>query len=344
VKLIRTVVALLVVFTLFSSDLYVYADNMIQMERWPSVPDKAKYTDIIQYNVSMYKEKKINYAVGMQDYDTFGDYLNYSTFEGFKVYKLDKKGIPLVKYGDKYQYNPLMVAQYALHEYGKYFKGERLARDRFINLVDWLVEYQSDDGAFRNNFAWKHSLNPEPYEPGWVSALVQGQALSTFARAYYLTNDEKYLNAGNKALEFLTTPIEKGGVMTTLEDIDPSLKEYIFFEEYITKPNNYTLNGYMFALLGLHDWSVITEKYQLSKKNISAYYFDAGMDTLVNILPYYDIGGFSTYDLAHVVYNKAPNLSPGYHSLHIYELHALNSIYENRWLKHFENTWIKYIE
>jgi heparosan-N-sulfate-glucuronate 5-epimerase len=68
------------------------------------------------------------------------------------------------------------------------------------------------------------------------------------------------------------------------------------------------------------------------------------MDTLTNILPYYDVGGFSTYDLSHITYKISPTINPGYHSIHIYELHALNSIYENKWLKHFENTWVGYIK
>src|SRR5690606_37240548 len=106
-------------------------------------------------------------------------------------------------YEDGFHYNPLIVAQFGLHEYGKYHLGEKSSLNKLIVLADWLIEVQDSDGAIRYDYNWKHYLNDEPYEKGWVSALAQGQALSLLARSYHLTKEPKYLDAGNKALEFL---------------------------------------------------------------------------------------------------------------------------------------------
>src|SRR5690606_29452397 len=127
------------------------------------------------------------------------------------------------------------VSQYALTQYGIYISNrDEGAKHRFLAAVDRLLKMQDEEGAFRYNFAWKYYLTKEIYEPGWVSGMAQGQALSALSRAYYVTHDPKFIEAGNKALDFMIRPVEEGGTMTTLGDLHPSLTNYIFFEEYIS--------------------------------------------------------------------------------------------------------------
>lgn len=314
---------------------------------------KAKYSSleyerVVNDSLLEYKKRGINYHIRQQDYDPFGDYLNYGVSISYRETEkitFDEKNIPKVKYGENFYYNPVTVAQYALTKYGQYMHiGMESTKEQFLIATNKLLDMQDELGAFRYVFPWKYYLTGEIYAPGWISGMAQGQALSVLGRAYYLTNDKKYLEAGNKAVKFLITPIEKGGTMSTLKDLDPSLAEYIFFEEYISTPNNYTLNGYMFTLLGLYDWKIVTKKYQKQCINLAETYFDLGINTLVRILPYYDIGGFSTYDLGHITFGKKPHLVGGYHAAHINLLHALYSITNNKALKEFEILWSSYVD
>lgn len=170
----------------------------------------------------------------------------------------------------------------------------------------------------------------------------QGQALSVLARAYLVSNDERYLKAGDLALEYLIRPVSEGGVMDTLEDLDVSLKDNIIFEEYISEPASYTLNGFMFTLLGLYDWSEI-EAYRGKENNVSNEYFKKGILTLKKILPYYDIGGFTAYDLGYITHKVKPHVGVGYHAVHIYLLHALYTVTSDESLHEYEQLWASYV-
>ncbi len=317
---------------------------LLTSDKWPNYTAKPEYKPIVEEQLKQYHNKNLNYKAGICEYDHLGDYLNYGTVNKFAVPEnviLDSDGIPKVKYGDQFYYNPVTVAQYALTLYGKYLQGEDVLPD-FITAVEKLISMQDDLGAFRYPFSFEYYLSGEVYEPGWVSGMAQGQALSVFARAYSVTNNKRYLEAGNKALQFLITPVSNGGVVYTLEDLAPSLKKYIIYEEYIANPASYTLNGFMFSLLGLYDWAQVSsgEDQKLSEKH-----FKSGIKTLEKILPYYDIGGFSAYDLGHITHRKAkPHVIAKYHAIHIYLLHALYTVTDNETLHEFELLWASYVE
>lgn len=316
---------------------------MVSLERWPKYTAKPEYKPIVEEKLEEYHNNNLNYKVGICEYDYLGDYLNYGSINTYAAPQnviFDADGIPKVKYEDQYYYNPVTVAQYALTLYGKHLQGNDVLQD-FITAAEKLISLQDDSGAFRYSFPFRYYLSGEVYQPGWVSGMAQGQALSVFARAYSVTNDKRYLEAGDKSLEFLLTPVSEGGVMNTLEDLHPSLKKYITFEEYVANPASYTLNGFMFTLLGLHDWAQVSSG---ETKELAEQYFESGVDTLEKILPYYDIGGFSAYDLGHITYDAKPHAAPKYHAIHIYLLHALYSVTDNETLHEFEQLWASYVE
>jgi len=317
-------------------------------ENWPAIEQTQEYKELAEQSVDTYHQKKYDYGPYLQEYTAVGDYLNYGTakhsYDNLSREQIDAQGVPKAKYGDNYYYNPTTVAQWSLTQYGKYLQGDQEALNRFFNGANRLIQMQDDQGAFRYDFDWTYYLTNETYQPGWVSGMAQGQGLSVFSRAYHLTGDEKYLTAGNKALDFLLTPVEEGGTMATLKDLEPSLDGYIIFEEYISDPNNYTLNGYMFTLLGLYDWWQLDQDDTSGSHHLAKEYFDSGMKTLVKILPYYDIGGFSAYDLGYIVYDTEPHIGVNYHYIHIMLLHALYSITDQPELQNFELLWASYVQ
>jgi len=332
----------------FTKNRRISGDNS---EQWPKVEQKLKYKKTVSESVDAYKQSGYDFTPYLQDYTAFGDYLNYGS--SFDIYdkllaegrlKLDVSGVPQTKYEEEYYYNPVTVAQWGLLYYGRYIEGDEQALPVFLAAAERLLAMEDEDGAFRYTFSWQYYINEEAYEPGWVSGMAQGQALSLFARAYNLTGEEKYLDAGNRALGFLITPISEGGCLTTLADLDPSLDEYIFFEEYISEPANYTLNGYMFTLLGLYDWYQINPNDQAGSHSVAKQYFDSGIDTLTHILPYYDLGGFSAYDLTHLTFERDPHIGVNYHYIHVMLLHALSSVTGEEEIKHFEELWSSYVQ
>ncbi len=307
----------------------------------------AKYNnqDLVNDAISRFPKEARDFNLFLADYEPCGDYLNYGNNKeilfNFKELKFDNEGMPKVKYGEGYYYNPVTLAQYSLSVYGEYLKGEN-TKENFLKIADKLLTLQDSRGGFLYNFQWRYYLNNYDYKPGWVSAMAQGQALSVLARAYEITGNKKYLEAGNKALNFLITPISKGGVMANLGSLSSSLKNNIIFEEYISHVPTYTLNGFMFSLLGLYDWANVDDS---NKKNTAEKYFNEGIKSLTQILKYYDIGGFTCYDLGYITKNREkPHIAVNYHGVHIYLLNSLYSITNDRILYDYYKLWKAYVD
>lgn len=309
-------------------------------ESWPELKVDKVYKDISLVEVEAYKEIGFDVNRISNSYDSFDKYLNYAKYKKFREsdrVRFDEEGIPLVKYGADFHYNPVTVSQFALTQYSRYMEGDVENLKVFFIAVDKLIDMQGSDGALRYNFRWKYYLSGEVYEPGWVSGMAQGLVLSVYARAYDISQDHRYLKAGSNVFSFLIKRKENGGTMTTLVDLDDSLDDYVFFAEYLSTPNNYTLNGFMFTLLGIHDWNQVNEKYGVRGK--AGQYFRMGMATLTKILPYYDIGGFSAYDLGHLTYGKKPHVAARYHFVHLNLLDALYSASGSRNLNVWSSMW-----
>jgi hypothetical protein len=71
--------------------------------------------------------------------------------------------------------------------------------------------------------------------------------------------------------------------------------------------------------------------------------FEAGLDSLQVLLPLYDTGRGSTYDLKHATAKVKPNLArPDYHKAHVYLLKWLHIITGEEVYKTFSNRWYLY--
>lgn len=306
----------------------------------------GEYQEEVKEAVKKYHEEKRNHRDGSRDYDPKGIFSGFTSAAGYhksKKIEIDDEGLPKVYYEGEAYYNPVTMAQYALSSYGEYKLGIR-SSENFLKGTDKLIQMMDDQGAFRYSFPWKNENSGEIYEKGWISAMAQGHALSCFSRAYELTKDKKYIEAGKLCYSFLIMDKLQGGTMTSLGDLDERLKDKIFFEEYVSNPSSYTLNGYLFTLLGIYDWKVLTENYpSIVGKNSAGIVFSDGIESLCYILHLYDVGGFTNYDLGYMNYNVEPRLLPGYHAIHIELLHNLYSITKVPRLKEYEKRWISYI-
>lgn len=315
---------------------------LMNRENWPIHQVSESNRLYSEKLVSDYKKAGLDASARIStDYKSDGDYLNYGKTKHYREASrqtFDARGVPMIKYGKEFQYNPVTISQFILAEYGRSLQGGE--EKKMMAAVNQLLKLQDAEGAFRYYFPYRHYTAVGLYKPGWVSGMAQGVALSALARVYKKTKDPKYLDYGNRAVSFLTVPKDQGGPFVSMADLDKSLKDYVFFEEYLTTPNVYTLNGYMFTLLGLYDWADITGSEQAKKL------FNDGMKTLEKILPYYDIGSFSAYDLSYITHKRPSYLQElkphgvvRYHAVHITQLAALTSITNNETIKKFLEKW-----
>jgi hypothetical protein len=62
-----------------------------------------------------------------------------SNIQKYKNINTDEYGIPLVKYGEVYHYNPTTISKIANHYYYNYYEtGNEESKKYFLFLADWL--------------------------------------------------------------------------------------------------------------------------------------------------------------------------------------------------------------
>lgn len=114
-----------------------------------------------------------------------------------------------------------------------------------------------------------------------------------------------------------------------------------WFEEYPTTPGTYVLNGFLYSLIGLYDFAQVSNS-QLGE-NDSAALFSIGLESLRILLPLFDTGSGTFYDLRHLGLKTAPNLARwDYHSVHIYLLKWLYIITKDEFFNETANRWASY--
>jgi hypothetical protein len=161
---------------------------------------------------------------------------------------------------------------------------------------------------------------PQYKNPGpWQSAFSQSRAISILLRGYQLTNEIKYANMAEKSLISFTKPVQEGGV-TSFTEWGP------FYEEYTAKEPTLVLNGMIFSLFGIMDFTRVFPDNKLAKR-----IYEDGISTLVNILPEFDLGFWSRYNLCNAEwYPKIDPATVGYQRLHISQLEVMFKYSDNK--------------
>jgi len=214
------------------------------------------------------------------------------------------------------------VAQAALGYWELRLDGEA-TEARFVALADWLVENAAPGPQ---GLCWYMEFARPKYalEPGWISAMGQGEAISVLLRAAALTGSERYLATARAALGPMTVEVEQGGVLRVLAGA-PVL------EEYPAARPCAVLNGWIFALLGLH------ELVNVSGDERARDLFARSAAGLVSLLPRYDVGWWSLYSLYD---HGRPDLAkPFYQRLHPVLLEALDMVHPDPALRETALRW-----
>jgi heparosan-N-sulfate-glucuronate 5-epimerase len=215
--------------------------------------------------------------------------------------------------------------------------------ETFFLAADWFVKAQDPRGGWGVPVQRRMSNGALKLEPGWYSAMAQGQALSVLARAYHASDSEskrsRYSEAASAALDLFNVPSSSGGVRAEFMGKHP------WYEEYPTTPSSFVLNGFMYALMGLYDAAEILPQPAASR---AARLYADGMKSLKALLPLFDTGSGSVYDLRHLTLAGSgvpPNLARwDYHTTHINQLLLLASVdNESEVLTSVAKRWIGYM-
>jgi len=244
----------------------------------------------------------------------------------------DKEGIPLLDYKGKIgkQYNPIAIAQYGLGHYNLFKRtGEKSHFNIFLKQEDWMVNNLENNS--KGFYVWNHHFDWEYRQflkAPWYSALAQGQGISLLIRAYKETNENKYLDSSEKAFESFKYEISDGGVKYT----DKSGN--IWFEEVILDPPTHILNGFFWALWGVHDY------YLWTKDRNAKELIDQSVETLKENLHSYDTGFWSLYELSGTKLKMLASFF--YHSLHIVQLRIMFKLTKEKIFNDYADKWDKY--
>lgn len=244
----------------------------------------------------------------------------------------DSDGVPLLNYRGRIgkQYNPIAVAQYGLGNYNLYREsGQVERRPKFLKAADWLVEHLEINEygipVWQHHFGWEYR---EILKAPWYSALAQGQGISLVVRAFADTGDRIYLDAGHSAFKAFLAEVNNGGVSYRDENGN------IWFEEYLVSPPSHILNGFIWALWGVYDYYLATEREEAKRL------FQDATSTITANLWRYDTGFWSLYDLSRTLLR--PMASPFYHRLHIAQLSAMHRLTGNQVFLEYGRLWAGY--
>jgi len=202
--------------------------------------------------------------------------------------------------------NPVSIAQHGLGAW------QRRADDpRWIDVVssaaDWLCTEHDGEGLIRYGFGMPHTYK---LNPGWASAMAQGEAASLLVRAADLLRRPALLD---EALALVSPLVSTDSELVTEAPEGPVL------QEYPTSPPAHVLNGWIFALWGLYDVGQATGDVGAGVA------FEMGKRALSGRLRLYGTWWhWSRYDL--FPHRLRHVTSPFYHHLHIEQLRALDAL------------------
>jgi hypothetical protein len=171
---------------------------------------------------------------------------------------------------------------------------------------------------------WPYDMAVPKYglSPPWFSAMAQGQAASVLVRA--ASRDESAVDAALRALRPL---------LDRAEPFVLGLPAGPVLEEVPTNGRSSVLNGWIYALWGVHDVAVGLDSSE------AAALFAESLHALRATLGEYDTGWWSRYSL----WAEGRDLAkPFYHRVHIAQLEALHRLTGTPELLDFASRWRRY--
>lgn len=222
--------------------------------------------------------------------------------EGFRNWRLDPNGVPIVDWNGRSVHHPLHVLDHGEAALARAAESGRTAEA--LNVYRWLKDalVVAGDAAYvPYDFDWEINGCTAP----WKSALAQGRALSFLRRlkeANLVNGVELAVQARLIGNSFLV-PYEAGGIYVTAGSCPG--RWYLEYPcDAAASRKDFVLDGFLYALIGLDDYA---RAFRVESGRAA---FEQGVAALKCLLPSYDVDNWSLYDLERRI--TSPK---GYHSL-----------------------------
>ena len=248
-----------------------------------------------------------------------GDYLDFGERPSFidgKAVTLGPEHVPQVHYAWGVEDNPVMVAHWALQEWSRHTRNTKPTRV----AAEWLRDRQRADGAW--TYAFDFDAVGLPMRAPWISAMAQGMGISVLVRAHQL-HPHRYLRAARRALIPFTRSVRDGGMRSNWDGRP-------WYEEYPGTPSQHVLNGFEFALIGLHDLAGDSRRAKRLWR--------VGVASLAARIAVFDAPELRTQWYAAFGRGRAP-VGPGYRHEHALLTRTIAALTGSRALRRFAARW-----
>ena len=159
-------------------------------------------------------------------------------------------------------------------------------------LLDGMLAVASRRGRFT---AWEYFFPFGAGSPPWISGMAQGTGIQALARGTELLGDPRYARAATRALGAFETGPTVG--------VRKRARGGAHYLHYSFAPRLEVLNGFLQAVIGLHDYAQITGSARGRRL------FEAGDRVARRQVRLYDTGDWSLYS------RGGPRASRHYHEL-----------------------------
>ncbi|KAK6056762.1 D-glucuronyl C5-epimerase [Cooperia oncophora] len=206
----------------------------------------------------------------------------------------------------------------------------------FLTAADWLASNQDDEGGWAVPVERAIAERRLVLDAGWHSAMAQGHALSLLTRAFAATKNTSYLAVATRALDLFEkvwNAFRRRGCVIKLFGYDWQFcfERVYLFVDWIIRLQECQAGG--------------DEPLEEVRRGVerASKLFSTGLDSLRALLPLYDTGSGSIYDLRHIGLHTAPNIARwDYHAVHVYLLKWLVQITGDNALNETADRWIAY--
>jgi len=209
----------------------------------------------------------------------------------------DIDGVKMVEYNGNYYYHPLNLAVDGI----RYLWSFNLTGDSlFLRRAEIYSNKMLEIGIRENqaiyvpylfNYRLHGGSTQEVILAPWYSSISQGNILAFYTRFYEITRNNYYKSIADSIYySFLYTDTTSN---TWISAVDSG--GYLWFEEYPFNPRTMVLNGYLYAIFGLHYY------YSISNDPYCLIVIKATLTTISNYANCYrNPGGISYYCLWHL--------------------------------------------
>jgi D-glucuronyl C5-epimerase C-terminus len=183
--------------------------------------------------------------------------------------------------GEGLQLHPLSTFKKANHMYGDCQSGSASCDEAGLRL---LLDEMTELAVRRSSkfIAWEYAFHFGGGSPPWISGLSQGTALQAYARAGVLLEEPRYVETARAGLGAFEAGPPRG-VRTR------GPRGGVHYLEYSFAPRLYIFNGFLQALIGLHDVGKLT-----GEARATALFRQAEPEARAEV-PLSDVGDWSLY-------------------------------------------------